>query len=1361
MIQFKSLRQYTHIVSGVRFLHDAAAPFLLIYFSENSDLLSDYKKLNLKLVDFRTIVVPVTKIPRSRLFVDAKKLYRSLKLYAYPMRGKIKSNKNLIIDLSFYLSALDSTFKVSNYRQRAGFLIKNLLSKASVYAPKNYQHVLLYSVDVTKDINTFINRKVFPIVQQLKTEEFQFQHMLLNTISETGSKYRLLVKDKEFNFMRVKTLLKSVKTIDVESGEKVQVKKATEKVMKDVENVISTKSKTKVKSAVEDYLAKDEEALNDVSSGVATKTDIQQITTASILYKTSGNFQKSKRLAKAVSKDKKEKALKAVDKRYSDELLKPQKTVSSSSDPLIKIYNPPEMVGNKSPEHIFQKRQIDFEMNLKKDLVNSFKVLESRKPTLTFQKIEIVEKVEKVGELEKSDVNIIKVTLKDEFGNKHDVSIEVPRINPNTGTFRVNGRTKCLVNQIIQCPITFPKPGESRFESSFSVFRIYSKKLRKEEYLEAFMMYKIPLMFLLAYAFGFEETLKLYGITYEITTTKPKKTELGCKLDMEKFILFKNVDSKLKEQFCQSFIHGKIDKYKIDAEFGTKEYFEEFIIQLTGRVNSTYHIDASIQNVVDPVAKQVLLNRELPVELYLVMKYMVDNVINRTVIERNDVTNQRIRNSEILVHLTQEQILSAYTVYREQVLAGNEKAKFELSPTRVLSDFVNTEVVVDMEYANPIEEMSTMTRVSPVGKRVGGIPDKRAIQLEARNVHDSYFGNIDPLDTPEGGNVGIVQQLTIDAYITSARGLIAGKKISNKEGTGMLSTTTSMIPFLENNEGGRVLMVASQYKQMLPLKNPQSPVVQSGYESILTNVLSDNFIKRSPCSGKVISVTGDMITIQCKDGKKRSVDITPVHLRSGSGKDTLSMFEPAVKVNQIVKEKDVIAEGSCVSGGSISLGRTLCVALMPYKGYNFEDSIVINEKLVEEDKLTSLHGVVEEVSIAKDDRLLFIETIGKDTQRGQPLLRKTFGEVEQLIGFEEDESSDIFAGQYVHKSPGGKIVDIEVFSNVDESVFPQLKDLIRRTNKRYGKPTAEKFKVRKITVDGVLVKFKLEQELRIGVGDKLCNRYGNKGVISLVESDEKMPRTPFGDRVDVILNPIGLIGRMNMGQLYEMYCGLISKEIGRRIVGLTKSQVVDLLQRVLVKLDGSKNQQFSTRVINGVSKLSDSQFKKFVDQIKKTGFVPIIIPPFQAPKHQDISAALKVLGLKSSYQLYLPEFGVKTKNPVVVGYMYISKLEHIGDLKIYGRSTGPTVAKTAQPSAGKRREGGQRLGELDTYSFISYNCPSLLAELMGPLSDDYITRDEIIADIVQTGGAKFRPAKISPARDLLNSYFASLLLSKV
>jgi DNA-directed RNA polymerase subunit beta len=265
----------------------------------------------------------------------------------------------------------------------------------------------------------------------------------------------------------------------------------------------------------------------------------------------------------------------------------------------------------------------------------------------------------------------------------------------------------------------------------------------------------------------------------------------------------------------------------------------------------------------------------------------------------------------------------------------------------------------------------------------------------------------------------------------------------------------------------------------------------------------------------------------------------------------------------------------------------------------------------------------------------------------------------------------------------------------------------------------------------------------------------------LLEKPEFMPRTPFGERVDIILNPIGLIGRMNIGQLFEMYCGLVSKYLAKYILSSkNRNKIAAILKPVLQQLDTSKNKEYTTAALMRFNKLSSSEFARFLDGVQKTGFFPLVIPPFKAPPYQNIIAVLKFLGLKSGYNLTLPEFNTKTKSPVPIGYMYVSKLEHIGDLKIYGRSTGPVSSKSGQPTSGKKREGGQRLGEQDTYCFISYNAKNLLAELMGPLSDDFMTRDAIISEIVEKGDAKFREPMISPARNLLNSYFTSLMLER-
>ncbi len=1361
MIQFKALKPFTHVVNGIRFPQDSKNPFIILYFSENSTLVDDYSKLNLKRVDVKKVIVPKTKIPYSFMSPELKKTYKAYGLVASSSTQSIPQKQNLMYDLTPFLNILDNAYKLKNYRARGGFILKNIIDKIFSSFPNNYQKIFMYSTNATKGMNKYIDRKIFPFVIELKKNKLYYDHLILNTIGDNSSRYRLLMKDRSIKFNRINLFLKNIKIIDDDEELENKINTATNTVIKKIKDDITPSNKNKFKQSIQKFFEKNPNTLEKAHNNDITNNDAKDIATASVLYRTTGDMGKSRKTTSKIPENKKTAALKVIDKKYADELLQPKKTETTAEDLVIQLSNVSNAVGNKSPEHIFEKRKIDFETNLKKDVVNSFKVLETKNIPLKFKTINIVKKPIRRGDLSPSNISTIKITVVDKFKREHEILLDVPNI-ADDGTFQINGKKKCLINQLVLCPITFPKKYDSKFESSYSTFHIWSKRTKREEYLEAYIgSYKVPLLVLLSFSFGFKETLKLYDIRYKITNEKPdKEVKWTIKVDDNQWILFENINTKLKEELIQSLVHSNISSYNLKAEFLTKQYFNDLIIKIAGRINSTFLIQSNLENIVDPVAKQVLINKQLPSELHLIMKYMSSKAVEGFVQKRNDISNQRIRNSEILVHLAQKQILAAHTEYKEQVLSGNKKAIFSISQTKVLSDFINSEIVADMEYANPIEEMATKTRVSPVGKAIGGIPDKQAIQNEGRNVHDSMFGNIDTLDTPEGENVGIVQQLTVDAFITSARGIIQTKDKKEGENSGLLSTTAAQIPFVENNDGNRVMFGCSQMRQAVPLRNPEIPMIQSGYESILTSVLSDDFIKKSPCNGKITRVTKDDISIKCSTGGNKVISITPVHLRSGSGKDTLSVFKPTVKVGQVVKYKSIIAEGSCITGGSIALGRSMCVALMPYKGFNFEDGIVISERIVKEGILNSLHGIVEEVEIAKDDRVVFINKLGAETIKGEPLLRKSIGEIEELIGFdEEEEGVEVVSGHMIKKSPGGKIVDIEVFNNLKEGKFPELDALTKRTRSRYGLKPKEKFIYKGEVIQGVLIKFKLEQELPVGIGDKLTNRHGAKGIVSLIEKEENMPRTTTGDRVDIILNPIGVVGRMNVGQLYEMYTGLISKELGRQILKLNnKTKVIALLNKVLPNLDMTKNKEFSKKLINSFRAMSDTKFKEFMKQVKDSGSMTILIPPFKAPAYKEILAALKSLGLKAGYNLKLPEYNTKTKSKVPVGYMYMLKLEHIAKDKLAARSTGPVVSKTFQPTAGKKREGGQRMGELDTYSFISYNCPNLLAEFFGPLSDDHITKNEILSDIIQTGHAKYRTAKSSPVRDLLNSYFISMMI---
>lgn len=1737
MVRLEQLKLYTQTTDGIRFVKKGDEKYLIVFMSENSSYLDDHEKLNIKPMDVKYVSVPYTKIPRTVLTPDLKKRYKYAGLNAIQSNIRMTSQQNLLYDPSEYINTVDKLFRPQSYRLRAGSYIKNVLNMGYILYP-GYKKVFVYSVNLTKPLRSnFTARKIFPILQDLKNGNFEYDYFVFNIITESGSKYRLLVKDKEFKFNLVWAYIRSIvkkgttKTSDITAPEETvlpgnefeekepeeeRVNIAANKVMNHVIGDIAHNNIEKVKGFVTTFFKKNVPSLEKVeSSEEVNRYDAGRIAISAILNKTINNASKSMKVVKKVKDDSVQKVLKKVDSVFTDQYIEKKKVPSTSTDPIVKMAHVDKLNDHKNPSHLFEKRSVDFQTNLKKDIESVFKVLETRDTPLKVESVKLEDAPSRAGELNKSEISLAEIKLRDQFGGLHIVRLEIPKINTETGVFTVNGKSKCLINQIVPCPISFPSEGDSKFESAYSTFHIESKVTKKYKYLRSYIgsFRNLPLLVVTSFMFGFENVMKLYDIKFKVSDVKPEKTDKDVvQLDSTSYLYFYNIDNEVKSQLCNSLIQLDPIGFNVRKPILTREYFEELLHLITGTVAAPYHINRTFENILDPASKQVLIIQGLPHDLDLIIKYMSEKVVTGYKQDRNDLSNLRIRGSEIIAHLIVKAVSNAYTVYHNQVLAGNKKAIFEIREKDIRSAFLTSDIVSNMEYANPVEEMAVMLRISPVGKGIGGIKSKEAVSSEYRNVHSSYFGNIDPLDTPEGQQIGVVQQLTLDSDISSARGVFKLKDISEKEGAGILSTASALIPFTSCNDGNRIMFSCSQQKQMLPLKNPEPPIIMTGYESILTNILTSNFIKRAPSTGKITEVNSDRISMVSSAGSKFEVDLAPIHLSSGSGRDTLSVFTPKVKVGQSVKEKDIIAEGSSIKDGTISLGRNLLVAYMPYKGYSFDDGIILNDKLVKNEKLVSLHAIIEEVLVSEKDRILYIIEPGTKTEKGDVLLRKTIGEIEELLGFEEDESTVVYGQDLIKKSPGGVVVDVEVFANVDISKYPKLKELSERTKRRYGTAPREKFSVSGKNIKGVLIKFKIQQELNIMVSDKMTGRYGNKGVVCYIEEDSKMPRcydketeiftnngwkkfadlsehdkvayvkdldnhiadfikpisyfskhykgtmfgavgkridylvthhhrmycktkyekfngenkfniklaeeihgkttyhlanmdfdlqknnyndkivlenittksgkkcisefnrkdfceflgwyisegslgfwksdimykhgstfsykiqisqcrkahpeeckkienllnrmglkwtyhhrqytisnksiynylrilgkcnekyipleilkesnredlkalfialidgdgsyihddnyvyyttskrladdistlssllgyhcsapcvqtkgrkltkyciyiypkenielsidrdnyynkeyddmiycvevpnglllvrrngkqfwcgnTPWGETVDIILNPLGVIGRMNVGQIYETYCGLISKSLAGIMTNNSKDRFIFALKHVLPLIDGTKNKEYSTRVIEGFQGTNDTQYMKIVESVKQRGFFPIIIPPFKSPGVGDIKKALDILGLKAGYNLYLPEFGVKTTNEVPVGYLYMSKLEHIGSIKMHARSTGPVTSKTGQPTAGKRREGGQRLGELDSYSIISYNVPHLLSELFTSMSDDIKSKNEMVSEIVQTGECKFRYPQVTPAKDLMGAYFLALMLDR-
>lgn len=1366
MKEYKILKPFIIRTNELRFTFNKKDdPYMLIFLGENTTFTDVYNRLGIRRIDVRNVFIPKTKIPKTYLNPDKIKEYRSLKLFPFDFSQLNRnSNKSAFLDMSLYTSELDRVFKPTNYKTRFGNMIFNMMNNISVSLSemKKFRKVLLYNIDVSTDVPELNNRKIFTLLRDIRSKKNEFvffDDILLGLTSNSETMYMLLSRNRIFNFGKILSIMKKIKNVSDEDIKDSEIDEKTEIVLSWLvkNGMIDEEKSNKVKGILKKYLNNNKKAVDLITYDM-NYDNVISVYGASILYNVSGDIKKSNRIISNLDKDKKESVVKSLDKSMIDEILEPTKVNQTSDLTSVKMADVSNVVDNIVPTQLFAKRNRDFKENLENDLEGSFKTLEDKPVPLKIKDMKFEEHKERPGELQKNDLTNVRVTLEGIGGKTHKVNIIIPRIDKEFGTFRINGRKKVLLNQLVKCPISFPKPFESRFESSYSIFRIHSKQTKKK-YLTIYIgAYNIPLFVFLCFYMGLEEVAKKYKFSYKISDKKAG-SKYFVKLEDKKFLIFDKVDTDIKEQLIHSLMRVKFSELKIENNIETKSYFRDVLIKLTGKRNSTYVINEIMSNIIDPVAKQVLINKQLPSDLENVINYMSVKVVEGFSQDNNDITNSRIRNSEVIVHLAQKMILRAYTIYMEQVLSGNLDAEFEINERQVLADFIGAEIVVDMEYVNPIEELSFMTKMSPMGSKIGGLVKKEAVGVQQRSVHPSYFGNVDLLDTPEGGSIGIIQQLSMGALISSSRGMFNKKEIKDDEYSGMLSTTSAMIPFLENNEGARIILATNQSKQFIPLDNPEPPCVQSGYESLLTNFVSDSFIKKSPCDGIIKKITKDDIYVDCSDGKTSKVDITPFPLRSGSGKSSLSTFIPIVKDGEKVSKNQIIAEGSSISHSMLALGRNLLVAVMPYKGYNFEDGIVISESLSSSGKMSSIHMIEEEILIDKEDDIKFVETrIGEYIQKGDHILRKTVGEISQLIDYEDDETVNVFEGQIIKKSPGGILADIYVYKNVPENKHKELNELADRTRSRMNMDKNDRFYSRRESISGTLVKFIFEQKLDLIVGDKLANRYGGKGIVSLIEKDSDMPRTPWGENIDIIINPLGITNRTNVGQLFELYCGLIGKKLSDFILNSKKDKSLEMIGNVILSLDGTKNKSFSRGYTTKLKRLSDKDFNKIQEECESYGFYPIIVPPFKAPTYKQIINALNIMKLKSGYQLYLPTYNRKTELMVPVGYKYYNKLEHLADKKLHARSTGPVAQKTLQPLAGKARGGGQRFGEGEVYTLMSYNAPKVLSELLGPMSDDMGTKQEIISEIVSNGSAKYREPKTSPTRELLAAYMMSLML---
>jgi len=637
-----------------------------------------------------------------------------------------------------------------------------------------------------------------------------------------------------------------------------------------------------------------------------------------------------------------------------------------------------------------------------------------------------------------------------------------------------------------------------------------------------------------------------------------------------------------------------------------------------------------------------------------------------------------------------------------------------------------------MDQTNPLAELTHKRRLSALGP--GGLSRERA-GFEVRDVHHSHYGRMCPIETPEGPNIGLIGSLSTYArinefgfietpyrkadkedkrvteeivYLTADEeeghiiaqanalldelGFFTENRINARHGRDILvvtpdrvdfmdvspkqvfSVATSLIPFLEHDDANRALMGANMQRQAVPLLKAEAPLVGTGIEYKAAKDSGVVVLSRS--EGVVERVTANEISIRSNEGK---INTFKLHKFKRSNQGTCINQKPIVSKGEIITKDQVIADGPSTDLGELALGRNILVAFMPWEGYNYEDAILISEKAVKEDYFTSIH--IEEYECDARDTKLGPEEITRDIPNvGEEILKDLDDRGIIRVGAEV-RPGDILVGKV---TPKGE-TELTAEERLLRAIFGEKAREVRDTSLRV--PHGESGKVVDVKVfsrdnsdelpPGVnhLVRVYIAQKRKISEGDKMAGRHGNKGVIARILPEEDMPFLPDGTPIEIVLNPLGVPSRMNLGQVLESHLGWAAKALGYHV---------------------------ATPVFNGALE-------------------------------QDILQALRDSGLPDNGKitLYDGRTGEPFDNPVTVGYVYMLKLAHLVDDKIHARSTGPYSLVTQQPLGGKAQFGGQRFGEMEVWALEAYGAAYTLQEILTVKSDDVVGRVKTYEAIVK------------------------------
>ena len=897
------------------------------------------------------------------------------------------------------------------------------------------------------------------------------------------------------------------------------------------------------------------------------------------------------------------------------------------------------------------------------------------------------------------------------------------------GTFIINGTERVVVSQLIRSPGVFFTADNVAGHNNYGAKIIPGRGAWLEFetttsgviYVKIDRRRKMPVTTLLR-AFGYSKTSEIKDLFAGVDTGDTKYIEETLDKDATRgtnealievyrrlrpgdLATVENARSMIERMFFdfKRFDYSRVGRYKINQRLGIDlpNTTENRVFQLSDLISIIKEI-IRLNNTQDPA----LSNRRVNLVGELVARQFRVGMLR---MQRNAMDRMSMTDIE---NVTPGQLINA----RPVVAAVREF-------------FASSQLSQLMDETNPLSELSHKRRLSSMGP--GGLSRERA-GFDVRDAHPTHYGRLCSVETPEGANIGLVLNLATYArvneygfietpyrkvkdgrvtnevvYLDASRErneiiADAGAKL-NEDGTftdervsariemqpgqidasevtmmdaahkQILGSTASLVPFIEKNRIDRSLTGSNMQRQAVPLINPQSPTVGTGIEGVIAKNSSQ--LITAEAEGEVIRADGDVVEVKYEDGV-RSYEL--LHFEKSNDDRSINQ-KVRVSRGQKVKRGDILIEGASIADGEIALGRDLRVAFMPWGGYNMDDAIIISNRLVQDDELTSVNikdymvevretklgdeQITRDIPNVSEHSLRHLDEngivqIGSEVKAGDVLVGKITPKGEQELSSEERLLRAIFGekakdvrdtSQRMNNTGGGKVVGVRIFSR--ESGHELKAGVLKQ------------------------IQIFVAQSRKISVGDKIAGRHGNKGVIAQILPVEDMPFMEDGTPIDVILNPLGVPSRMNIGQLFETHLGMAAKALGYKV---------------------------ATPPFNGVSD------KVISDELEKAGFAR-----------------------DGKVQLIDGRTGEKFEERTTVGIMHMIKLHHMVSDKIHARSTGPYTMVTQQPLGGKAQNGGQRFGEMEVWALEAYGAATTLQEMLTIKSDDVYGRAKAYESIIK------------------------------